>query len=118
MSQERHPSARRCNASNPLAGYCGLVAQRYGILYRLGITPWEHEEAPEQLKDLTEEWAMPVGRALDIGCGTGSDAVYLAEQGWTVTAVDGVGQALSKARARAQSRGGGRETGRGGGPWG
>jgi SAM-dependent methyltransferase len=105
MSQERHPSARRCNASNPLAGYCALVAQRYGILYRLGITPWEHEEAPEQLKDLTEEWAMPVGRALDIGCGTGSDAVYLAEQGWTVTAVDGVGQALSKARARAQSRG-------------
>ena len=49
MSQERHPSARRCNASNPLAGYCALVAQRYGILYRLGITPWEHEEAPEQL---------------------------------------------------------------------
>jgi 2-polyprenyl-3-methyl-5-hydroxy-6-metoxy-1,4-benzoquinol methylase len=31
--------------------------------------------------------------------------VYLAEQGWTVTAVDGVAQALSKARARAQSRG-------------
>ena len=81
------------------------MAQRYSILYRLGITPWEHEEAPEQLKNLTEEWAMPVGRALDIGCGTGSDAVYLAEQGWTVTAVDGVGQALSKARARAGSRG-------------
>lgn len=81
------------------------MAQRYSILYRLGITPWEHDEAPEQLKNLIKDWAKPAGHALDIGCGTGSDAVYLAEQGWTVTAVDGVGQALSKARARAGSRG-------------
>ena len=81
------------------------MAQRYSMLYRLGITPWEHDEAPAQLKKLAEEWAEPVGRALDIGCGTGSDAVYLAEQGWTVTAVDGVERALSKARARAASRG-------------
>jgi 2-polyprenyl-3-methyl-5-hydroxy-6-metoxy-1,4-benzoquinol methylase len=81
------------------------MAQHYRILYKLGITPWEHDEAPEQLKKLIEERATPAGRALDIGCGTGSDAVYLAEQGWAVTAVDGVGQALSKARARAQSRG-------------
>ncbi len=80
------------------------MAQRYKILYRLHITPWEHDEAPDQLRNLTDESAMPVGRALDIGCGTGSDAVYLAEHGWTVTAVDGVGQALSRARARARSR--------------
>ncbi len=81
------------------------MAQPYSILYRLGITPWEHNEAPEQLKNLIEEWAMPVGRALDVGCGTGSDALYLAEQGWKVTAVDGVEQALSKARARARTAG-------------
>jgi SAM-dependent methyltransferase len=80
------------------------MAQSYSILYRLGITPWEHEEAPEQLKNLTEGQAMPVGRALDIGCGTGSDAVYMAAQGWTVTAVDGIGQALSKARERARAK--------------
>ena len=82
------------------------MAQRYDILYRLGITPWEHEEAPEQLKSITEGWRVtPAGRALDLGCGTGGDAVYLAEHGFTVTAVDGVRQALSKARTRAQSRG-------------
>jgi SAM-dependent methyltransferase len=83
-----------------------LVAQRYDILYRLGITPWEHEEAPEQLKSITEGWPVtPAGRALDLGCGTGVDAVHLAGHGWTVTAVDGVGQALGKARARAQAAG-------------
>ena len=80
------------------------MTQRYSILYRLGITPWEHEHAPEQLKDLSDEWARPARDALDIGCGTGSDALYLAEHGWTVTGVDGVAQALSKARARARAR--------------
>jgi SAM-dependent methyltransferase len=80
------------------------MAQRYRLLYKLGITPWEHDEAPEQLKKLLGERATPAGQALDIGCGTGHDAVYLAEQGWTVTGVDGVGEALGKARARAQSR--------------
>lgn len=81
------------------------MTQRYSILYRLGITPWEHEDAPEQLKTLSAEWATPARHALDIGCGTGADAVYLAEHGWTVTGIDGVGAALSKARARSRARG-------------
>jgi len=79
------------------------VAQRYKLLYRLGITPWEHEEAPQQLKDLIEGSAMEAGSALDLGCGSGSDAVFLAGHGWTVTAVDGVAQALSRARERARA---------------
>jgi ubiquinone/menaquinone biosynthesis C-methylase UbiE len=83
-----------------------LVAQPYCILYRLGITPWEHEEAPKHLKMIAEGWReTPSGRALDLGCGTGVEAVLFAKHGWTVTAVDGVAQALSKARARAQAAG-------------
>jgi SAM-dependent methyltransferase len=80
------------------------VSFRYRLLYRLGITPWERDEVPPQLRLVAGEWAQP-GRALDLGCGTGRDAVHLAQQGWTVTGIDGVPQALSEARERAGSAG-------------
>ena len=41
------------------------------------------------------------GRALDLGCGEGADAVWLAEQGWRVTAVDISEVALGRARVAA-----------------
>lgn len=45
------------------------------------------------------------GRALDLGCGEGADAIWLAEQGWTVVAVDVSTTALDRGRAAAQERG-------------
>jgi SAM-dependent methyltransferase len=45
------------------------------------------------------------GRALDLGCGTGRDAVYLAEHGWTVTGIDGVKQAIEAAKERSEGAG-------------
>ena len=48
---------------------------------------------------------MEPGRALDIGCGSGRDAVHLAGQGWEVTAVDVVDKALDRARLRAVEEG-------------
>ena len=41
------------------------------------------------------------GRALDIGCGTGVNAVWLAKQGWQVTAVDYSEVALEKGKRLA-----------------
>ncbi|MEV6849156.1 class I SAM-dependent methyltransferase [Actinoplanes sp. NPDC051411] len=45
------------------------------------------------------------GRALDLGCGEGADAVWLARQGWQVTAVDVSGVALARARQHAADAG-------------
>jgi SAM-dependent methyltransferase len=75
----------------------------YRLLYRLGFTPWERDEAPAELVAVAGELAP--GRALDIGCGTGRDSVYLAREGWQVTALDDVPRALAAARARGARAG-------------
>jgi SAM-dependent methyltransferase len=48
---------------------------------------------------------IPPGRALDLGCGEGGDAVWLAERGWRVVAVDVSETALGRAAAEAKARG-------------
>jgi SAM-dependent methyltransferase len=44
---------------------------------------------------------LPAGRALDLACGTGRNALYLAQLGWRVTAVDSSAVAIAKLRERA-----------------
>jgi SAM-dependent methyltransferase len=48
---------------------------------------------------------LAVGRALDLACGEGRNAVWLAEEGWEVTGVDFSDVALEKARELAEARG-------------
>jgi SAM-dependent methyltransferase len=48
---------------------------------------------------------LPPGRALDLGAGEGRNAIWLAERGWRVTAVDFSGIGLQKARRLAEARG-------------
>ena len=52
-----------------------------------------------------EVGGLPPGRALDLACGEGRNAVWLAERGWRVTAVDFSDVALAKAARLAESRG-------------
>ncbi|MFC5136699.1 SAM-dependent methyltransferase [Actinomycetospora rhizophila] len=49
--------------------------------------------------------ALPPGAALDLGCGTGGDAVWLARRGWRVTAVDIAASAVAGLREHAAATG-------------
>ena len=70
----------------------------YRLLYVLGVAPWEGAPIPRLFRRLTDgAEALPIGRALDVGCGFGEDAVYLANRGWDVTGVDLVPSALARA---------------------
>lgn len=83
---------------------CGFRWYRfvYRTFYRLGLRIWERRVPPAGLVELVEgPAAPPPGRALDIGCGTRTDSVYLARHGWDVTGVDMVPRALAAARRRA-----------------
>lgn len=52
---------------------------------------------------VTQAQRLVPGRALDAGCGTGTEAVWLAEQGWQVTGADISAAALAAAEQRARS---------------
>lgn len=51
---------------------------------------------------LAEVAGLTPGRALDVGCGEGADAIWLARSGWTVTAIDISDVALTRAREAAK----------------
>ncbi|MGH3425073.1 MAG: class I SAM-dependent methyltransferase [Nocardioidaceae bacterium] len=78
----------------------------YQIAYRVGFTPWDRK-SPASLQQIAQlldreqqQRTPPLGKALDIGCGTGTHTVDLARRGWEVTGIDAVGTALAKARDR------------------
>ncbi len=77
----------------------------YRLMYRLGFTPWDRV-LPQELADaVTGPNARPPGRALDLGSGYGTKAIYMATHGWRVTAVESVPRALEEAHRRASKAG-------------
>lgn len=54
---------------------------------------------------VAEVASLPAGRVLDVGSGEGADALWLAERGWQVTALDVSQVALDRAAAAARARG-------------
>ena len=76
-------------------------------MYRIWA-PWDAVGVREDLRDLLDSGrATPHShpRAIDLGCGTGANAVYLAEHGFSVVGVDYSTVALAKATARATEAG-------------
>jgi SAM-dependent methyltransferase len=66
-------------------------------------TPWDTQVTPPEVMDFIAR--TPPGKALDLGCGTGTNAVTLARAGWRVTGVDFIPEAILAARAKAARSG-------------
>ncbi len=64
-------------------------------------TPWEIHRPDRNLVEIITSRAIPPGRVIDIGCGTGDNAIWFARHGFTATACDASPLAVSRAGEKA-----------------
>lgn len=77
----------------------------WDLLYWLRRTPWDSGQAPPELIDLVARRFPKGGRAIDIGCGTGTNVLYLAQHGFSVLGIDVSRRAIHLARRRLAESG-------------
>ena len=79
--------------------------KRWEDRYKVGSTPWDVGRPDFNLIDMVMQRPIPSCPALEIGCGTGSNAVWLAEHNFEVTATDVSEMAIQMARDKAANAG-------------
>jgi len=77
-----------------------LQADHWDVQYRSGPVPWDTGRHSAELERVLTEWEIRPCRAIELGCGNGTNSVWLAARGFEVTAVD-----LSRLAARRAARG-------------
>ena len=73
--------------------------------YRSGNLPWDTGRPSSELQRVVREIKLQPGRALELGCGTGTNSVWLAQQGFDVTGIDVAPLAVQQAEKRAGAAG-------------
>ena len=73
----------------------------FELRYRLSRPRWDTGIVPPEIRRVVEAEQLAPGRALDLGCGTGTSSVYLAAHGWEVVGVDFAPRAIGLAKRRA-----------------
>jgi cyclopropane fatty-acyl-phospholipid synthase-like methyltransferase len=73
----------------------------FELRYLLGRAPWDTGISPPELLALLNE--LPPGRAIDLGCGTGTNVATLLQHGWQVVGVDFSPRGITLARRRLRS---------------
>ena len=69
-------------------------------LWYLSTPPWDTGISPPELLEYIK--SHPPGRALDLGCGTGTNVITLAQAGWDTLGVDFADVAIFQARRKAR----------------
>ena len=77
--------------------------RQFEASYREGRAPWDIGRPQPELVRLAEEGEI-VGDVLDVGCGTGENALYLASLGRRVLGIDLAPTAIERAKAKAAER--------------
>lgn len=75
---------------------------RFVDRYQEGHTPWVHEKPDFNLIEVVDNWPIQPCKVLDMGCGTGTESIWLAQQGFDVSAMDGSPIAIEKAEEAAK----------------
>ncbi len=73
--------------------------------YRDGNLPWDTGRPSSELQRVFSQNKIQPCRALELGCGTGTNSVWLAQQGFEVTGVDVAPLAVEQAKKRAHAAG-------------
>jgi SAM-dependent methyltransferase len=104
MTADHAAGSPASDAPTPVDGYIGNPAvqaewdQRYADSGQL----WSGQPNGALVAEVAE---LTPGRVLDVGCGEGADAVWLASKGWDVTALEVSGVALERAARHASDAG-------------
>ncbi len=76
----------------------------YELSYRFTQPNWDQDTVPPEVIALSQKGGSR-GRALDLGCGTGTHSIYLAQQGYSVVGVDFSSKAIDLAHRKAHRAG-------------
>jgi len=79
--------------------------KRFESRYQSKELPWDIKRPDKNLVEAVEKFGIKRGNALDVGCGTGDNAIWLAQQGFEVTGADLSPEAIKMAEDKINQAG-------------